>query len=91
MRTYARPVTLFTHVDGRNYRPEPIALDAALLGIRKARKSPTAVDAVNVYAFASRDGAALHVTYVHFVPGHWSNVNEVFDVYEIPTAALTDL
>ncbi|MFJ2185931.1 hypothetical protein ACIOJG_35600 [Streptomyces anulatus] len=86
-----RPATLFTQVDGRNFHPEPIALHAALSGIRKARKSPKAVDAVNVYAFTSRDGSALHVAYVHYTRGHWSNVDDVFDVYEIPTNALTDL
>ncbi|MEU6891537.1 hypothetical protein ABZ934_07000 [Streptomyces sp. NPDC046557] len=89
--TNARPVTLHTQVDGANYRPEPISLYAALSGIRKARKSPKTVDAVNVYAFTSRDGIPLHVAYVHYAPGHWSNVADVFEVYEIPTTALTDL
>lgn len=84
-------VTMHTHVDGRRYRPEPISLDAALAGIRKARRSPKAVDTVNVYAFTGRDGTALHVAYVHFIPGRWSGVNDVIDIYEIPTDASTDL
>ncbi|MCT9087333.1 hypothetical protein N4G70_00440 [Streptomyces sp. ASQP_92] len=91
MHTNTRPATLFTQVDGRNYRPEPISLDAARSGIRRARASRDAVDAVNVYATTDRDGTALHVAYIHHTPGRWSNVSEVIDVYEIPTDALTDL
>ncbi|MFK8907563.1 hypothetical protein [Streptomyces sp. YS-3] len=89
--TNTRTATMYTQVDGANYRPEPISLYAALSGIRKARKSAKAVDAVNVYAFTSRDGSALHVAYIHYTPGHWWDVNEVFYIYEIPTHALTDL
>ncbi|MGW7138787.1 hypothetical protein [Streptomyces xanthophaeus] len=83
--------TLHTQADGFNYRPEPISLIAALSGIRNARKSPKAVDTVNVYAFTSRDGTPLHVAYIHHARGRWTGVNDVIDVYEIPTAALTDL
>ncbi|MFF3689875.1 hypothetical protein [Streptomyces sp. NPDC002187] len=86
-----RPATMYTQFDGTNHRPEQISLHAALAGIRTARKSPNAVDTVNVYAFTSRDGNALHVAYIHYTPGHWSNVNDVIDVYEIPTHTLTDL
>ncbi|MER0446594.1 hypothetical protein ABR738_18850 [Streptomyces sp. Edi4] len=91
MRTHTSTATLLTMVDGRNCRPEPISLYAALTGIRKARKSPTTVDAVNVYAFTDRNGTPLHVAYIHHTPGRWSNVAEVIDVYEIPTDLLTDL
>ncbi|MEU7163855.1 hypothetical protein AB0A70_04315 [Streptomyces morookaense] len=91
MSTTTRYPMLYTQVDGRIYRGEPISLYTALSGIRKARKSPKAVDTVNVYTCTDRTGTALHIAYVHFTPGHWDNVNDVIDVYEIPTAALTDL
>ncbi|THA37119.1 hypothetical protein [Streptomyces sp. A1547] len=90
-RSTTQHPTLHTQVDGMNYRPDPITVIATLSHIRSARKSPKSVDAVNVYAFTSRDGIPLHVVYIHHVPGRWDGVREVIDVYEIPTAALTDL
>ncbi|MEV6679588.1 hypothetical protein AB0N09_22425 [Streptomyces erythrochromogenes] len=83
--------TMHTQVDGLSYRPERISVIAALSHIRSARKSPKNVDAVNVYAFTGRDGIPLHVVYIHHTPGRWHGVKDVIDVYEIPTAALTDL
>ncbi|MET9597445.1 hypothetical protein [Streptomyces sp. NPDC006459] len=83
--------TLHTQVDGLKYRPEPITVIAVLSHIRNARKSPRNVDVVNVYAFTGRDGIPLHVVYIHHAPGRWHGVDDVIDVYEIPTAALTDL
>ncbi|MCX5074305.1 hypothetical protein OHA84_19405 [Streptomyces sp. NBC_00513] len=83
--------TMHTQVDGLSYRPERVSVIAALSHIRSARKSPKNVDAVNVYAFTGRDGIPLHVVYIHHTPGRWHGVKDVIDVYEIPTAALTDL
>ncbi|MCP3756288.1 hypothetical protein [Streptomyces sp. TBY4] len=83
--------TLHTQVDGARYRPERLTVISVLSHIRSARKSPQNVDAVNVYAFTSRDGIPLHVVYIHHTPGRWHGVKDVIDVYEIPTAALTDL
>lgn len=83
--------TMHTQVDGRSYLPERISVIAALSHIRSARKSPKNVDAVYVYAFTGRDGIPLHVVYIHHTPGRWHGVKDVIDVYEIPTATLTDL
>ncbi|MFZ3498743.1 hypothetical protein ACODT5_36945 [Streptomyces sp. 5.8] len=83
--------TLYTQVDGVRYRPETITVIGVLSHISSARKTPTHVDAVNVYAFTGRDGIPLHVVYIHHIPGRWHGANDVIDVYEIPTATLTDL
>ena len=84
-------VTLYTRTDGRTYRPEYISADTARRLIRRARTNRTGVEAVHVYECTDRDGNALHIAYVCYAPDHWSNVTGVIDVYEIPTAALTDI
>lgn len=64
----------------------------ATAAIRSARKRPaTEVAAVNVYACTDRDGEPLHIAYVQHAVDRWSNVTGVADIYEIPTATLTDL
>ncbi|MFJ6798848.1 hypothetical protein [Streptomyces sp. NPDC091268] len=83
--------TLYTQADGVRYRPEPMTVIGVLSHISSARAGVESVDAVNVYAFTSRDGIPLHVVYIHHTPGRWHGVKDVIDVYEIPTAALTDL
>ncbi|MGW7312656.1 hypothetical protein [Streptomyces sp. NPDC054865] len=83
--------TVHTQVDGLSYGPERVSVIAALSHIRSARKSSKNVDAVHVYAFTGRDGIPLHVVYIHHTPGRWHGVRDVIDVYEIPTATLTDL
>ncbi|MFF4736336.1 hypothetical protein ACFY2W_10645 [Streptomyces sp. NPDC001262] len=83
--------TLYTQVDGFTIRGERISLYTALSAIRKARKSLRTVDTVNVYTCTGRDGTALHIAYIHYAPGQWTDIDDVIDVIEIPTAALTDL
>ncbi|MFD8392932.1 hypothetical protein ACFV2N_27965 [Streptomyces sp. NPDC059680] len=83
--------TLYTRTDGRTYRPEHLSADTARRLIRRARTNRTGVEAVHVYEFTDRAGTPLHVAYVRYAPDYWSNVTGVIGVYEIPTAALTDL
>ncbi|MDD9378906.1 hypothetical protein M8Z33_20025 [Streptomyces sp. ZAF1911] len=83
--------TLYTQVDGVRYRPETVTVIGVLSHISSARGGIESVDAVHVYAFTGRDGIPLHVVYIHHTPGRWHDANDVIDVYEIPTAALTDL
>ncbi|MFE6689714.1 hypothetical protein ACFVFQ_24960 [Streptomyces sp. NPDC057743] len=83
--------TLYTRADGRTYRPEYLNADTVRRLIRRARTNRTGVEAVHVYECADRDGTPLHIAYVRYALDHWSNVTGVIDVYEIPTAALTNL
>ncbi|KUN28844.1 hypothetical protein AQJ23_07935 [Streptomyces antibioticus] len=89
--TTKHAATLHTRTDGRTYRPEHLSTDTARRLIRRARANRTGVAAVHVYECTDRDGNALHIAYVHYAPDHWSNVTDGIDIYEIPTAALTDL
>ncbi|MFC8337585.1 hypothetical protein ACFUJX_11405 [Streptomyces rubiginosohelvolus] len=82
--------TLYTRTCARQYRPEQLSADTVRSLIRRARKN-TSVEAVHIYQCTDRSGAPLHVAYVRFAPDCWSNVTGVIDVYETPTAALTDL
>jgi hypothetical protein len=82
--------TLYTRTEERTYRPEFLPADTVRGLIRRARKN-TGVDAVHVYECTDRDGTPMHIAYVRFAPHHWSNVTGVIDIYELPTAALTDL
>ena len=56
--------------------------------VNSARRMPTDV---HVYETTDRDGIALHVAHVHYHPGYWSDRDNVTEIYEIPTRALTDL
>jgi len=90
--TIARRATQYTHIDDRRGGGIRLAAHEAAASIRSARRQPgKVVDAVHVYATTDRDGMPLHVGYVHYTPGYWTGVNEVVNVYEIPTDALTDL
>lgn len=83
-----RVVTVETLVDGRRFVPERISVHTARNSISGNRRS---ADAVHVYETSDRDGTRMHVAAVHFGPGRWSNVDDVTVIYEIPTAALTDI
>ncbi|MGY0024584.1 hypothetical protein ACVHNB_37170 [Streptomyces sp. YJ-C3] len=83
--------TLYTRTDGRNYRPERLSIETVRQLLRRARIHRSGVDAVHVYECTDRAGTPLHIAYVRFAENRWSNVRDVIDIYEIPTAALTDL
>ncbi|RPF33596.1 hypothetical protein [Streptomyces sp. TLI_185] len=83
--------TLYTRTAERTYRPEHLNADTVRRLIRRARTNRTGVEAVHIYECTGRDGTAVHIAYIRYAPDHWSNVTDVLDVYEIPTAALTDL
>ncbi|MFK0104764.1 hypothetical protein [Streptomyces sp. NPDC091217] len=91
--TLPRRSVWYPLVDDR--RPEfgrHLTAHAAARCIRGARRMPaTAVDAVHVYATTDRDGTPLHIGYVHYTPGYYTDVTDVIDVFEIPTHDLTDL
>ncbi|QDO42568.1 hypothetical protein FNV62_34595 [Streptomyces sp. RLB3-17] len=90
--TIARRATQYTHIDDRRSGGIRLTAHEAAASIRSARKQPSkVVDAVHVYATSAYDGTPLHVGYVRYTPGYWTGVNEVINVYEIPTDALTDL
>ncbi|RFU83268.1 hypothetical protein DY218_28590 [Streptomyces triticagri] len=79
-------------VDDRRAAPCRLTVHQATAAIRSARRvGAKTVDAVHVYACTARNGEALHIAYVHYTPGLWTGVTDVADIYEIPTAALTDL
>ncbi|WP_406104722.1 hypothetical protein OG698_21320 [Streptomyces sp. NBC_01003] len=88
--TTALAATLYTRSSDRVFPPEFLSADTVRGLIRRARRN-TGVEAVHVYECADRTGAPLHIAYVRFASGNWSNVTDVIDIYEIPTAALTDL
>jgi len=90
--TIPRRATQYTQIDGRRCSWVRLTAHEAAAAIRRERKQPRkVVDAVHVYATTDRDGTPLHIGYVHYTPGYWSRVADVINVYEIPTAALTDL
>ncbi|WP_329368510.1 hypothetical protein OG896_23920 [Streptomyces sp. NBC_00669] len=97
MTTTPEPRVAMTHAvstDGPSalrYAGHPMtAIDAAVT-VRAARRNRHQMfDAVHVYATTDRTGAPLIVAYVHYRTGFWY-ANDYFDVYEIPTDALTDL
>ncbi|MFH8364338.1 hypothetical protein ACH4FV_32715 [Streptomyces anulatus] len=89
-----RPVQLTSLVrytgrdDHTTYRTEAVSVDVARQCIRRARVHGVAV---TIYPTTDRTGDAIQVAHVRFGPGHWSNVDAVSDIYEIPVAALLDL
>ncbi|WP_405636588.1 hypothetical protein OHB53_35305 [Streptomyces sp. NBC_00056] len=90
MTTTRLAATLYTRSTDRDFPPEFLSADTVRGLIRRARKN-TGVEAVHVYECTDRTGTPLHIAYVRFAQGRWSNVTDVTDIYEIPTAALTDL
>ncbi|MFE0137758.1 hypothetical protein ACFWY6_40305 [Streptomyces sp. NPDC059037] len=90
--TTPRRATWYPLIDNRPTGGRRMTTYQATTSIRSSRRQPpTTVDAVHVYATTDRVGTALHVAYIHYTPGFWSNVDDVIDVYEIPTDTLTDL
>ncbi|MFD4999837.1 hypothetical protein [Streptomyces buecherae] len=90
--TPRRAATWYPVVDDRRGAGRPITAHRAAAEIRRARRQPAEiVDAIHVYATTDRTGDALHIGYIHYTPGHWTDVADVIDIYEIPTAALTDI
>ncbi|NEA59501.1 hypothetical protein G3I60_36410 [Streptomyces sp. SID13666] len=89
-----RPVTFNSLVryTGSNrtghWRPERMTVDTALQCIRRGRRGAATV---HVYETTDRDGNSVHLAYVHFGTGRWSNAEFVTDIYEIPSVALTDI
>ncbi|MEU6755416.1 hypothetical protein [Streptomyces sp. NPDC046685] len=89
-----RPVTLYSLLrrTGQSHtarwRPEAISADTARRLIRRGRRSKAAI---SLYETTDRQGVALHVAHVHFGPELYDGADFVTDIYEIPTAALTDL
>ncbi|WP_405530370.1 hypothetical protein OG592_21005 [Streptomyces avidinii] len=89
-----RPVTLYSLLrrtgESRTtrWRPECISLYIALQCIRRGRRSTATV---SVYETTDREGTALHVAHVHYGPERFDGADFVTDIYEIPTAVLTDL
>ncbi|RSS79492.1 hypothetical protein [Streptomyces sp. WAC06614] len=89
-----RPVTVYSLAlrtgESRiiRWRPEAITTFTARQCIRRGRRNDATV---SVYETCDRNGVALHVAHVHYGPGHYSGADFVTDIYEIPTAALTDL
>ncbi|MDT0347541.1 hypothetical protein [Streptomyces litchfieldiae] len=65
-----------------------ISIRDARAGINAARKYKADVQ---VHETTDRDGTPLHVAYAHYGPGTWDNAAFSTEIYEIPTAALTDL
>lgn len=82
--------TLYTRTTDRTYRPEHLNADTVRRLIRRARNN-SGVEVVHIYECTDRDGTPLHIAYVAYAPDCWSNVTGVIDIYEIPTASLTDL
>ncbi|ARF56626.1 hypothetical protein [Streptomyces gilvosporeus] len=76
-----------TLIPGRGTSRYPIGVGAARSAIRKSRPSAD----VHIYVTTDRDGTTFHVVHVHFRPGFWTDVEDVTDIYEIPTEALTEL
>ncbi|MFE3578915.1 hypothetical protein [Streptomyces vinaceus] len=89
-----RPVTLYSlmHRTGETrtaqWRPERLSTHTARSCIRRGRRNAATV---NVYETTDRQGTALHVAYVHHGSDLYEGVDFVTDIYEIPTAALTEL
>lgn len=90
-RATVRTIFALTSNERRCHTDRVAALEAAVT-VRAARRNRhKAFDAVNVYETTDRDGAGLIVAYVHYQPGTYDDVSDYFDLYEIPTQALTDL
>jgi hypothetical protein len=83
-----------TKFSGADY-PETPAIGERRISIRDARSGINAARRskadVHVYETVDRDGTPMHVAYAHYGPGTWDNVAYSTEIYEIPTAALTDL
>ncbi|MFE4656768.1 hypothetical protein ACFRFJ_08740 [Streptomyces hydrogenans] len=89
-----RPVTLYrlarrSDADRTgHYRPERLTVHTARGCISAARKG---VETVHVYETTDRDGNSLHIAHVHNSFRYWNNGAFITEIYEIPTAALTDI
>ncbi|MGW7691016.1 hypothetical protein ACWGMA_19425 [Streptomyces asiaticus] len=69
-------------------RPERLTVHTARACVSRGRRT---AEAVHVYETTDRDGTRFHVVHVYFGSGHWTGVDFVTDIYEIPTEALTAL
>lgn len=78
---------IITLIPGRRPAREPINVTTARSAIRKSRPNAD----VHIYVTTDRTGTAVHVVHVHFHPGFWTDVQDVTDIYEIPTDALLTL
>ncbi|MFD4760878.1 hypothetical protein ACFWOJ_18890 [Streptomyces sp. NPDC058439] len=82
------PVSLFSLVDDQLPHHKRMNLGSAR---NRIRANHSANADVRVYETTDREGGGLHIAYVHYGPGCWSNADRVTYIFEIPTETLTEL
>ncbi|MFD6873192.1 MULTISPECIES: hypothetical protein [unclassified Streptomyces] len=69
------------------WQPEPVSVDTVWRLLKRYRRANAAV---SVHETTDRQGTPLHVVHVHHGP-IYDATDFCTDIFEIPTAALTDL